>query len=35
LEVVDQVPILPPPNKYNAHYLATKRDKLGHHIPLD
>jgi 3,4-dihydroxy 2-butanone 4-phosphate synthase / GTP cyclohydrolase II len=35
LEVVDQVPILPPPNKYNAHYLATKRDKLGHQIPLD
>ena len=35
LEVVDQVPILSPPNKYNAHYLATKRDKLGHQIPLD
>lgn len=35
LEVVDQVPILPPANKYNAHYLATKRDKLGHQIPLD
>lgn len=35
LEVVDQVPILPPPNEYNAHYLATKRDKLGHCIPLD
>lgn len=35
LEVVDQVPILPPPNKYNAHYLATKRDKMGHQLPLD
>lgn len=35
LEVVDQVPILSPPNKYNARYLATKRDKLGHQIPLD
>jgi 3,4-dihydroxy 2-butanone 4-phosphate synthase/GTP cyclohydrolase II len=33
LEVVDQVPILPPVNEYNAHYLATKRDKLGHHLP--
>ena len=33
LQVVDQVPILPPPNKYNAHYLATKRDKMGHQIP--
>ncbi len=35
LKVVDQVPILPPPNKYNAHYLATKRDKMGHQLPLD
>lgn len=35
LTVVDQVPILPPPNKYNAYYLATKRDKMGHQLPLD
>ena len=33
LEVVDQVPILPPVNEHNSHYLATKRDKLGHHLP--
>jgi 3,4-dihydroxy 2-butanone 4-phosphate synthase/GTP cyclohydrolase II len=33
LEVVDQVPILPPVNEHNARYLATKRDKLGHRIP--
>jgi 3,4-dihydroxy 2-butanone 4-phosphate synthase/GTP cyclohydrolase II len=33
LEVVDQVPIMPPMNEYNAHYLETKRDKLGHHLP--
>ena len=35
LEVVDQVPILPPSNEHNAHYLATKRDKLGHLLPGD
>ncbi len=35
LAVVDQVPILPPANKYNAHYLATKRDKMGHQLPFD
>ena len=35
LEVVDQVPILSSPNKYNAHYLATKRDKMGHQLPLE
>jgi 3,4-dihydroxy 2-butanone 4-phosphate synthase/GTP cyclohydrolase II len=35
LEVVDQVPILPPPNKYNLRYLTTKRDKMGHELPLD
>jgi len=33
LQVVDQVPILPSPNEYNAQYLATKRDKLGHNLP--
>ena len=33
LEVVDQVPILPPMNEHNEAYLATKRDKLGHHLP--
>mgnify|MGYP000219930499 CR=1 FL=1 len=35
MEVVDQVPIMPPINEYNAGYLATKRDKLGHRLPPD
>ncbi len=35
LEVVDQIPILPPVHEHNARYLATKRDKLGHQIPED
>jgi 3,4-dihydroxy 2-butanone 4-phosphate synthase/GTP cyclohydrolase II len=33
LTVVDQVPIISPPNPYNASYLATKRDKMGHALP--
>ena len=33
LEVVDQVPIQPSPNKYNERYLATKREKMGHNLP--
>jgi len=33
LQVVDQVPILPPINEHNASYLATKRDKMGHQLP--
>jgi 3,4-dihydroxy 2-butanone 4-phosphate synthase/GTP cyclohydrolase II len=33
LEVVDQVPIVPPINQYNARYIATKREKLGHQRP--
>jgi len=33
LEVVDQVPILPPVNEFNEKYLATKREKLGHRVP--
>jgi 3,4-dihydroxy 2-butanone 4-phosphate synthase/GTP cyclohydrolase II len=30
LRVVEQVPIVVPPNAENRRYLATKRDKLGH-----
>jgi 3,4-dihydroxy 2-butanone 4-phosphate synthase/GTP cyclohydrolase II len=33
LEVVDQVPVLGPINEHNARYIATKRDKMGHHLP--
>jgi 3,4-dihydroxy 2-butanone 4-phosphate synthase / GTP cyclohydrolase II len=33
LEVVDQVPIISHINQFNAQYLATKRDKLGHLLP--
>ncbi len=35
LEVIDQVPIVPPVNDVNAAYLATKRDKMGHRLPDD
>ncbi|RMD87872.1 MAG: bifunctional 3,4-dihydroxy-2-butanone-4-phosphate synthase/GTP cyclohydrolase II [Calditrichaeota bacterium] len=35
LEIVERVPIQVPPNKINARYLATKRDKLGHLLILD
>jgi 3,4-dihydroxy 2-butanone 4-phosphate synthase/GTP cyclohydrolase II len=33
LEVIDQVPILPPVHEFNERYLATKREKLGHRFP--
>lgn len=33
LEVVDQVPILTPTNEFNEHYMATKRDRMGHRLP--
>ncbi len=33
IQVVDQVPIVTPSNPHNAHYLATKREKLGHNLP--
>ncbi len=35
LEVVDQVPIMPPIHEHNARYMATKRDKLGHALPAE
>lgn len=33
LTLVDQVPIVPPVNKHNKHYLETKRAKMGHQLP--
>ena len=35
LTVVDQVPILPPINEHNVNYLKTKRDKMGHNLPIE
>jgi 3,4-dihydroxy 2-butanone 4-phosphate synthase/GTP cyclohydrolase II len=32
LEVVQQVPILPPENPHNKRYLDTKREKMGHRL---
>jgi 3,4-dihydroxy 2-butanone 4-phosphate synthase / GTP cyclohydrolase II len=32
LEVVDQIQIVGPINKYNERYITTKRDKMGHNI---
>jgi 3,4-dihydroxy 2-butanone 4-phosphate synthase/GTP cyclohydrolase II len=34
LDVVERVSLEAPPNARNARYLATKRDKLGHHLTL-
>lgn len=33
LKLVDQVPIVPPVNQHNKHYLETKRAKMGHQLP--
>jgi 3,4-dihydroxy 2-butanone 4-phosphate synthase/GTP cyclohydrolase II len=35
LGVTEQIPITVKPNRYNESYLRTKRDKLGHLIPVD
>jgi len=35
LELVEQVPIIAPPEKHRELYLATKRDKLGHLLPAE
>lgn len=34
LQVVETVPIIAPPNIYNANYLKTKSEKLGHHLNI-
>jgi 3,4-dihydroxy 2-butanone 4-phosphate synthase/GTP cyclohydrolase II len=33
LEIVEQIPIVVPPNDHNRRYLQTKRDKMGHTLP--
>jgi 3,4-dihydroxy 2-butanone 4-phosphate synthase/GTP cyclohydrolase II len=33
LQVVEQIPIIAPPEVERRDYLATKRDKLGHRLP--
>lgn len=33
ITLVEQVPIIAPPEKHREHYLATKRDKMGHLLP--
>ena len=35
LEVVEQVPVIAAPVKDRERYLATKRDKMGHVLPLN
>ncbi|QDU39233.1 Riboflavin biosynthesis protein RibBA [Maioricimonas rarisocia] len=35
LKVVEQVPLVAPPEKLRERYLATKRDKMGHRLPDD
>jgi len=32
LEIVDRVPIQIPSNEHNEKYLATKKEKMGHHL---
>jgi len=33
LEIVEQIPIVVPPNDHNRRYIQTKRDKMGHTFP--
>ncbi|MFK7821850.1 MAG: GTP cyclohydrolase II [Planctomycetaceae bacterium] len=35
LQVVEQVPIIAPPQAERENYMATKRDKMGHMLPDD
>ncbi len=33
LQIVENVSLVIPPNKYNSNYLLTKKEKMGHQIP--
>ena len=35
LKVVEQIPLIAPHEPHRQHYLATKRDKMGHSLPPD
>ena len=35
IEIVDNVPIIVKPNRYNEKYLKTKQDKMGHQLNLN
>ena len=35
LEIVERVPLRVRPSKYNARYLRTKHEKLGHLFDMD
>lgn len=35
LKIVDQIPIIAPPDAHRERYLATKRDKMGHRLPRE
>ncbi len=35
LKVVEQIPIIAPPEKHREKYMATKREKMGHMLPGD
>ncbi|QDT65429.1 GTP cyclohydrolase II [Calycomorphotria hydatis] len=35
LEVTEQVPIIAPPEEFRKRYLETKRDQMGHLLPID
>lgn len=35
LEIVERVPLAVTPTPHNVHYLATKRDRMGHDLPAD
>jgi 3,4-dihydroxy 2-butanone 4-phosphate synthase/GTP cyclohydrolase II len=34
IEIIENVPIIIEPNKYNKNYLKTKQDKMGHNLNL-
>jgi 3,4-dihydroxy 2-butanone 4-phosphate synthase/GTP cyclohydrolase II len=35
IEIIENIPIIIKPNKYNFNYLKTKQDKMGHSLKID
>jgi 3,4-dihydroxy 2-butanone 4-phosphate synthase/GTP cyclohydrolase II len=35
IQIVETVPIVIEPTKHNARYLKTKKERMGHNLPIE
>ena len=35
MQIIETIPIIVEPNKYNERYLKTKQDRMGHNLHIE